>query len=75
VGEQRIVELGQEARRCRCLGIGQRGAGHVEELATVLVTEDEKALPEPLEDVPQPAKARPRPGVSDGGRAESRQVA
>src|SRR5215213_2785532 len=74
MGEQRIVELGQEARRCRSLGIGQRGAGHVEELATALVTEADKARPEPFEDIPEPAKARPRPGISDGGGAESRQI-
>jgi hypothetical protein len=48
--------------------------GHVEELATALVTEADKARPKPLEDLPQPDKARPRPGVGDGGGTESRQV-
>src|SRR5919204_518025 len=34
VGDEDVVELGQEARGRRRVGVGKRGFGHVEELAT-----------------------------------------
>src|SRR5215211_7349830 len=48
VGDEDVVELGQEAWRRGRAGIGQRGVGQVEELAAGLVAEGAQPRAQPL---------------------------
>ena len=49
VGEEHVVELGQEARWGRGVGVGQRRVGDVEELPAMLVAERPQARAQALE--------------------------
>jgi hypothetical protein len=42
VGEERVVERGEELRRGGSVGVWQRSAGHVEQLTTALVAEGDE---------------------------------
>ena len=44
VGEDQVVELGQESWRSQGIGVGHRGVGHIEEFFSALVAEDAEAL-------------------------------
>jgi hypothetical protein len=75
VREDQVVELGQQARRSRCVRVGQWGVGHIEEFFPALVAEGSKARPETFDHLAEPAQARPGLYVLDGGRAERPEVA
>src|SRR5918993_1143731 len=74
VGEDQVVEFGQEARRSRDVRVGHRGVGHIEEFFSALVTEDTEARPEPLDHLAESGQARPDLYILDGGRTESTEV-
>src|SRR5829696_8020364 len=75
VREDQVVELGQEARRSRCVRVGHWRVGHIEEFFPALVAEDAKAPPETFDHLAEPAQARPGLYVLDGGRPERPEVA
>jgi hypothetical protein len=74
VCEQHVVVLGQEARRRRRRRVGQRRAGHVEQLAPGLVGERHEPRPQPLEHRAQPGEAGPRAHVGRRRRPERGEV-
>ena len=73
VGEERVVERGEELRRGGSVGVWQRSAGHVEQLTTALVAEGDERGRSRSKISPSP-QARPRPRVGDGGRTECPKV-
>src|ERR671911_753674 len=75
VREDEVVELGQEARRSRGVGVGHWCVGGVEELFPALVAEDAKARPDTFDHLAEPGQARPGLYVLDCGRAERPEVA
>ena len=74
--EQHVVPLRQEANGRRGVGVRERRAGDVEELAAVLVAEAAERL-EPLERARdlRDAHHRPRPDVLPRRRPERREIA
>ena len=66
VGQEHVVVLGEEARRRRNVGVGERRVGHVVQHPTPLVGERAQARSEPLEHLGEPGE--PRPGRDIGGR-------
>jgi hypothetical protein len=74
MGKKRVVVLGQESRWRGGVGIGPRRLGQVEELTPTLVPEHRQSRPKPLNDLGQPAQARPGPDVCRARRTEGRQV-
>src|SRR5919106_1808460 len=75
VREDEVVELRQEARRSRGVGVGHWCVGQVEELFPALVAEDAKARPDTFDHLPEPGQSRQGLYVLDGGRAERSEVA
>src|SRR5918994_1025147 len=75
VREDEVVELGQEARRSRGVGVGHWCVGQVEELLPALVAEDAKARPDTFDHLAEPGQSRPGLYVLDGGRTERPEVA
>src|ERR687897_193897 len=75
VREDEVVELGQEARRSRGVGVGHWCVGQVEEFFPALVAEDAKALPDTFDHLAEPRQAGPGLYVLDCGRAERPEVA
>src|SRR5918999_1523210 len=75
VREDKIVELGQEARRSRCVRVGHWCAGQVEEFFPALVAEDAKARPDTFDHLAEPGQAGPGLYILYGGRAERPEVA
>jgi hypothetical protein len=75
VREDEVVELGQEARRSRGVGVGHWCVGEVEELFPALVAEDAKARPDTFDHLAEPGQALPGLYVLDCGRAERPEVA
>lgn len=57
VGEEQVVELGQEARRGRGVRVGARRVGEVEEFGAAGVPEGDETGAQPLEGVPEPGQA------------------
>src|SRR5262245_27401383 len=74
VGEQQVVEIIQEARWRRGVGVGPWRVRKVEQLASILVSESGEPWPEPVSNLAKPGQSRPRLYVLHGGRAEGSQV-
>src|SRR5215210_7996587 len=75
MGQDQVIELGQEAWRGRSVRAGPRRVGQVEQFLAVLVAEGAQARPEPLGYLGEPGQARPGLYVRDGGRSERPEVA
>jgi hypothetical protein len=74
VGQQDVVELGQEPHRDRRLRVGARGVGEVEELLAGLVAEGHELRAQRLERRGEPGEAGPLLGVHHRRRAERPEV-
>jgi hypothetical protein len=74
VGEQEVVERGQEPWRGRRVGVGTGRVRQVVQLPPVLVAEGTQRRAEPLDRLAKPREAGPGLDVVDGRRPERRQV-
>ena len=75
VGHEDVVELGQEARGRGRRGVGERGAGNVEQLGAALVAEAAQARAQAVDHRAHAGQARPRADIGDAGRPEGGEVA
>ena len=75
VGEQDVVEVGEEARRGRGVGVGAGGVGEVVEDPAVVVAEAAQVGGELFDRAAEAGEAAPGLDVGDRGRAERGQVA
>jgi len=65
--ENGVIEWGQESDRRRCSGVGERGAGDVEQFPALLVFEDPQLVPPPAHDLAETGATAPGLDVRDGG--------
>ncbi len=75
MGQDQVVELGDQPHRRWRPGAGPRRLRQVEQLSPLLVTEGAQAGPQPVGHLAEPGQPRPGLHVGDRGRAERAEVA
>ena len=75
VGEERVVEVGQESGRRRRVRVGERPVGEVEQLTAILVPARAQARPQRFDHLAQLRQPGPRLHVPNSGGTERAEVA